>query len=802
MIRLKINTKNNSIASSFGFVLLLFIYFSIITTQELQSQTIVVNETSVISNTYSVTSSGAYQITIIGGEGGQGTNTTGGEGATVVATFNLVNGDIIRYLVAEGGRGGSQAGGGGSSGVYINNTLVMVAGGGGGGDNSTNANGLGANDVTSGDTGTSTNNTEGAGGTSGNGGESNNRSGAGGGILTPGENGSQATGGSASDTVNYTLANGGSGTGNGGRGLTGGGAGAGSYSGSGAGYSGGGAAGANGSAGGGGSFVDNSFSKYVSHTITAGADGANSGGTQQNGANGSVIINVSIDTDKDGVDDTTDLDDDNDGILDTEECPAPSKVVFNYTGSNQEYTIPANASSITVKVWGAGGRGDIRNGRGVGGAGGYSELTISTSNLTSNNLIITVGEGGSSSTGSLTYGNGGAGLTSSFNNSNRNYGSGGGMSAISYNSLIFPSSATVADLIAIAGGGGTMSAFSNGGTNAGEGGGLTGGDATDNRTAINGLGGSQTAGGGSTNGNVGGFLFGGNAIQNGGAGGGGYYGGGSGSFSGNEEGGGGGGSGYVTSLATSSQTLRGSVRVPPMQGDIDYVTGVGIGGNNNGQNGGNGLVVIIVNYDCDIDGDGINNDLDTDSDNDGCPDAIEANGNIQASQLIALTGGSIGGSSNNLGTSSDTEGNPIVNGSGFEQNTTNAVINVNDNNACLVDLNLIKTVDKAVPKVGDEIIFTITLKNSGMATATGVQVKDILPSGLTYVSTSSIIPSNTTYINSSGIWDLSNITIASGESIELKIAAKVNLAGTIITNKAEVFTVNETDKDSIPNSDN
>jgi uncharacterized repeat protein (TIGR01451 family) len=297
-------------------------FFCVLFSKELSAQTVLVNETSVTSSSYTVLNDGTIEVKIVGGEGGQGTNTTGGQGATSIAIFNVSTNDVIRYLVAEGGRGGSQAGGGGSTGVYINGLLVMVAGGGGGGDNSTGAIGYGANDITNGDNGTSTNSSEGLGGTDGNGGESNNRAGAGGGINTSGEDGTLATGGSSSDPVNFTLANGGSGTGNGGRGLTGGGAGADSYSGAGGGYSGGGGAGANGSAGGGGSYVNTTITSYNSHTITAGADGADTGGTQQNGANGSVIItsiDLTTDTDGDLIIDFFDKDDDNDGILDTDE---------------------------------------------------------------------------------------------------------------------------------------------------------------------------------------------------------------------------------------------------------------------------------------------------------------------------------------------------------------------------------------------------------------------------------------------------------------------------------------------------
>lgn len=106
---------------------------------------VVVNETTLTSGSYTVTSDGQVTITIKGGDGGNGINTIGGEGATATATFVVNAGDIIRYVVGEAGvtHAGSSAGGGGSTGVYINDVLVMVAGAGGGGDNSNGALGLG-----------------------------------------------------------------------------------------------------------------------------------------------------------------------------------------------------------------------------------------------------------------------------------------------------------------------------------------------------------------------------------------------------------------------------------------------------------------------------------------------------------------------------------------------------------------------------------------------------------------------------------------------------------------------------------
>ncbi|APG64217.1 hypothetical protein LPB136_02025 [Tenacibaculum todarodis] len=203
-------------------------------------------------------------------------------------------------------------------------------------------------------------------------------------------------------------------------------------------------------------------------------------------------------------------------------------------------------------------------------------------------------------------------------------------------------------------------------------------------------------------------------------------------------------------------------------------------------------------YDCDNDGQP--NELDTDSDNDGCPDAVEGAGTILSNDaaLTNLTDGSNGGSIQNLGTVSDAEGNPIYPSSGtagYEHATAPAVIDASIN-ACQADLSLTKSVDTALPKIGGNIVYTLTVANNGVSNATGVQVTDVLPAGLTFVSDNSSTTS-TTYTGN--VWDIGNLNV--NQTVSLQITATVNGAGTII-NTAEITQSNQTDLDSTPASGN
>ncbi|MBU7021325.1 MAG: DUF11 domain-containing protein [Theionarchaea archaeon] len=110
----------------------------------------------------------------------------------------------------------------------------------------------------------------------------------------------------------------------------------------------------------------------------------------------------------------------------------------------------------------------------------------------------------------------------------------------------------------------------------------------------------------------------------------------------------------------------------------------------------------------------------------------------------------------------------------------------------MADLRLEKTVSDPNPTVGDTITFTITVYNDGPDACHDITVEDILPAGLSYVSSTA---SQGTYDDISGIWTVT--TLASGAFATLQITVSVTGTGTI-TNTAQIYSAECLDPDSTP----
>jgi LPXTG-site transpeptidase (sortase) family protein len=89
-----------------------------------------------------------------------------------------------------------------------------------------------------------------------------------------------------------------------------------------------------------------------------------------------------------------------------------------------------------------------------------------------------------------------------------------------------------------------------------------------------------------------------------------------------------------------------------------------------------------------------------------------------------------------------------------------------------VDLSVLKTASDNSVNTGDQVTFTITVKNSGPSDATGVEVKDTKTAEFSYVSDN---PSKGTYDRNTNIWTVGDL--ANGETATLDITVKATKPG-------------------------
>ena len=104
------------------------------------------------------------------------------------------------------------------------------------------------------------------------------------------------------------------------------------------------------------------------------------------------------------------------------------------------------------------------------------------------------------------------------------------------------------------------------------------------------------------------------------------------------------------------------------------------------------------------------------------------------------------------------------------------------------DLSLTKSVSNTSPNVGENVTYTIVVTNAGPSTATDVEVLDILPAGLQFISSADFINTNGTLTG-----QILNLPVGSPKT--LTFIAKVT-GNQLIANKAEVSKSDQFDPDS------
>jgi uncharacterized repeat protein (TIGR01451 family) len=110
------------------------------------------------------------------------------------------------------------------------------------------------------------------------------------------------------------------------------------------------------------------------------------------------------------------------------------------------------------------------------------------------------------------------------------------------------------------------------------------------------------------------------------------------------------------------------------------------------------------------------------------------------------------------------------------------------------DLAVAKTVNNPTPNVGDTVTFTVTLTDLGPNPATGVQVTDLLPAGLTFVSAT---PSQGTYNSGTGVWNVGAVDTTGART--LVVNARLD-ARKILTNTATITLADQPDPNPANNT--
>ncbi len=102
----------------------------------------------------------------------------------------------------------------------------------------------------------------------------------------------------------------------------------------------------------------------------------------------------------------------------------------------------------------------------------------------------------------------------------------------------------------------------------------------------------------------------------------------------------------------------------------------------------------------------------------------------------------------------------------------------------VTDLEILKAVDASTPDEGDTIVYTLSLTNNGPSSGSGIQVTDLLPSGVTYLSDDGA----GSYNDTTGVWSIASINTGVTSTLNITATVDGGTSGTIITNTATVTT--------------
>ncbi|MFD2915264.1 DUF7933 domain-containing protein [Psychroserpens luteus] len=138
--------------------------------------------------------------------------------------------------------------------------------------------------------------------------------------------------------------------------------------------------------------------------------------------------------------------------------------------------------------------------------------------------------------------------------------------------------------------------------------------------------------------------------------------------------------------------------------------------------------------------------------------------------------------------------NNFENQNNIDTSQTNATLTVLDDGSD-VDIEILKNVFPQEASIGDQVTFQITATNIGTTQATNIEILDMFPNGMNFVSASA---SEGIFDNSTFIWTID--ALSSNQSETLTIVAQVT-SSTELLNVASLSSLNEPDRDATNNMD-
>lgn len=113
------------------------------------------------------------------------------------------------------------------------------------------------------------------------------------------------------------------------------------------------------------------------------------------------------------------------------------------------------------------------------------------------------------------------------------------------------------------------------------------------------------------------------------------------------------------------------------------------------------------------------------------------------------------------------------------------------------DVAVTKSVNTASTTPGQQVTFTVTAKNLGPLASTGLQVTDLLPVGLSYVS--HLASGTTTYSSGTGLWNIGGLAVNADATLQLVASVNAGTNGQTLVNTAAITARGQAD--SVPAND-